>query len=361
MTTIDSKVIADSINEYGNRITTFQLRYPRWIHAEGRTHRHLRVGEDEFDITDLHDWEQRTPSFMEDPTLSRNASSSRAIPVERLIQDVLDDPAVPMFWGANQRGMQAGAQCNESVYLLSPNLDDFNAEIDHGTSWDYNFYGDGYNLEKEVDEGEGSDYTLYAHELSREDAWREAMYRMIDVARGFDKAGYHKQIINRLLEPFSHINVVCTATEWTNFYGLRRHDAAEPHIHLLADRMFESQQASTPRLLKRGEWHLPYVSDEQLETYGLTAAKKLSVACCASVSYKTVDGDPMTPERALSLHDKLVSAHPLHASPAEHQATPDRALSWNTGVDVIWDSPKLHGNLVGFVQYRKTLPNECIA
>lgn len=342
MTTIRAEVIADSINEYGNRLTTFQLRYPRWIHAEGRTHRQLSIGE-QGDFEDLW-WEPRTPSLMEDPALSRNASSSRAIPVEKLIQDVLDDPAVPMFWGANQRGMQAGGECNVMVDIGK----ELSVPNEHGRLWEDNL-------------------------VEREEAWLAARDAAIKFARAFDESGYHKQIVNRLLEPFSHINVVVSATEWTNFYGLRRHKDAEPHIHLLADRMWEAQQASTPVSLRPGDWHLPYVSeDDQLYLVDWLGrnhkpidllpqyATKLSVARCASVSYKTVDGLDMTPDRALSLYDRLLKAQPLHASPAEHQATPDmKSRSATTGVEK-WMKPHRQGNFVGFIQYRKTLPGECI-
>ena len=113
MTTISAKVIADSIGEHAPRLTTLLLRYPRWIHAEGRTHRVMRICED-------MEVEVRTPSFMEDPDLSRNASSSRAMPVEKLIKDVLDDPAVPLFWGANQKGMQGDEECVERVIAPVP-------------------------------------------------------------------------------------------------------------------------------------------------------------------------------------------------------------------------------------------------
>lgn len=356
MTTISAEVILDSITDEGVRITTFQLRYPRWIHAEGRTHRQLRIGEDEFDVADLINFEARTPSLMEDPALSRNASSSRAVPVHKLIEDVIRDPAIPMFWGSNQRGMQAGAECNELVYLLSPDLEGFNRKVDAGTSWDFNYYDkDGTLISKSDSPDEEEPHDLWPYEMGREEAWMEAMYRAIDVARAFDRAGYHKQIVNRLLEPFSHINVVVTATEWSNFYGLRRHKDAEPHIHLLADRMWEAQQASKPRHLEASQWHLPYVTEEELDKYGLQGGKNLSVARCASVSYTTVDGEVMTPERALALHDKLVGMQPVHASPAEHQAAPD----YRDG-EGRWIMPKYHGNLVGMIQYRKTLPNECI-
>lgn len=289
MTTISAKIIADSISEHGKRITTMQLRYPRWIHAEFMTHRHF----------------------------SRNASSSRAVPVERLIKDILEDPAIPMFWGKNQKGMQGGEECNVQVRTLM--------------------------CVKELG--------LRPLVVSRESAWLHAMTAAIASATAFDEAGYHKQIVNRLLEPFSHINVVVTATEWSNFYALRRHRDAEPHIHLLADKMWEAQQASKPVLLKEGKWHAPYAPHDAF------ARIPTSVACCASVSYKTVEGLAMTQERAVALHDKLVGNVPLHASPCEHQATPDGA-HWSSSNDE-WLSPELHGNFVGWIQYRKTLKGEC--
>jgi hypothetical protein len=323
MTTISAKVIADSIGEHAPRLTTLLLRYPRWIHAEGRTHRVMRIAED-------MEVEVRTPSLMEDPDLSRNASSSRAMPVEKLIKDVLDDPAIPLFWGKNQKGMQAGEECSNRVRTW-----DFGGK--EGSSWD------------------------------REGAWLFARDNAIRMARAFSEAGYAKQIVNRLLEPFSHITVLCSATQWSNFFALRRHEAAEPHIHMLADAMWDAMQASTPQLLDVGEWHLPFVNvtDEEGEpkvlrgnSPALTNAIKLSVARCASTSYRTVDGFEMTFLRAVELHDKLVSQAPLHASPCEHQATPNKPRPFQGKAVWLGDQG---GNLGPYwIQYRKTLKNECM-
>jgi hypothetical protein len=261
--------------------------------------------------------EIRTPSLMDDPNLSRNASSSRAIPVKKLIQDVLDDPAVPLFWGANQKGMQGGEECNEPVVIYKA--------------------------------------------MTREDAWLKGRDFAVATARQFADAGYHKQIVNRLLEPFAHITVVVTATQWSNFFALRMHKDAEPHIRLLADRMWAAMEMSEPERLQPGQWHLPFTdivdaNDEPVKLSGgdaLQNAIKLSVARCASTSYKTVDGFDMTLERAIDLHDKLVASTPLHASPCEHQAkVADAVERPNYG---------LSGNLgIGWVQYRKTLPGECL-
>lgn len=321
MTTISARIVADSIGESSKRLTTFLLRYPRWIHAEGRTHRQLRIEEDAGD--DAYFPEPATPSVMADPNLSRNASSSRAIPVDQLIADVIKDPAIPLFWGANQRGMQAGGECTNPV-----DIPDFGA-------------------------GLTSTY-------SREDAWLEARDHAILVAQGFAEAGYHKQIVNRLLEPFSHINVVVTATEWTNFHALRDHEMAEPHIRLLSQRMQIAASESEPRVLRSGEWHLPFVTPDEIELLGSTeAAIPLSVARCARTSYRTHDGRKPNFGEDMKLARVLLGSVPLHASPAEHQARPDPIVGETPDGWEIRNERNLWGNLKEWVQYRKTLPGEC--
>lgn len=301
------QIIADSINEFGNRLTTFQLRYPRFIHAEFMTHR----------------------------MFSRNASSSRAIPVNRLIQDVIDDPAVPWHWGKNQPGMQAGEEWNAEVPV-----------------------------------GFGSDDYVFG---TREEAWLVARDNAVDMARMFERTGYHKQVVNRLLEPFAHINVVVTATEWANFFHLRDHPDAEPHIHDLAAEMRRQYLGNSPEVLHREQWHLPYVTKDEwgevatpyrtgydqtdfdVMAYedAVELLRKVSVARCARVSYLTHDGRPTTITEDAALYDRLVGSSPLHASPTEHQATPDTRHTDNG-----WVNPDQHGNFVGWIQFRKTLDGE---
>lgn len=294
--TIRAEIIADSISPDDIRLTTLQLRYPKFIHGEFMTHR----------------------------VFSRNASSSRAIPVERLIEDVLRDPATPVHWGKNQRGMQADAECD--------------ALVEYGV-------------------------LTGGNQHSRIDAWFYARDNAVKMARAFAEAGYHKQIVNRLLEPFCHINVVVTATEWSNFFALRCHPDAQPEMRLLAEAMRDVMAASAPKPLRPGEWHLPYCPDVHGKAAGALPvdddAVKVSVARCARVSYLTQDGRPSTIEEDVALYDRLVASAPLHASPAEHQATPDRRScnTWHSGYD--WERPELHGNLRGWMQYRKILPGEC--
>lgn len=320
-----AKVVKKSVAPNGKIVTTFQARYPRWIHAEQRTHRQLPLSE-EFSI-----WcDVPTPSLMEDPNLSRNASSSRAIPVSRMIQDVLEDTAMPHFWGMNQKGMQAGEEINAFV------LDPWAQMQQDMVSREFPNFSD--------PNGE-----WHPVKVSKEDAWIRVRDICIDFARAYDDAGYHKQIVNRLLEPFSKINVVITATELSNFYALRDHKDAEPHIQILARAMREADEATPPTPIANNEWHLPYVNEDEIDRLDRDWLKLclVSTARCARVSYLTHDGRAPDLDEDLALAEKLIGMVPLHASPAEHQAIPTLYANERSG------------NLLGFVQFRKTLSGEC--
>jgi thymidylate synthase ThyX len=270
-----------------------QLRYPKFIHGEFMTHR----------------------------VFSRNASSSRAIPVERLIEDVIRDPAVPMFWGKNQKGMQAAEE-----------LDDTEPKY------------------------VGYDGALITERESAKNRWLRAQSLVLTEVRNLIKLGVHKQIVNRLIEPWCHINVVCSSTEWANFDALRCHPDAQPEMRALAEAMAAARMTNTPRLVHPGSWHVPYVAlDENVGT--VETAIKLSVARCARVSYLTHEGKPPNVEDDLKLYDRLVGSVPLHASPAEHQATPDTYNDYGNEIGP-WYKMEEWGNFVGWRQYRKMLPNE---
>lgn len=329
MTTITAKVVEHSISPERIELTTLLLRYPKCIHGEAKTHRQVRIGDRAYELLE-------EVGFMDDPNLSRNASSSRAIPVERLIKDVMDDPYIPIHWGKNQKGMQALEECDALIKLSE-------------------FVPDSY----------------WGEATTNEKTWLFARDFMIEIARAFHQAGYHKQIINRLLEPWAHINVVVTATEWSNFFALRDHADAMPEIQALARAMKVAMAASTPQILKPGEWHTPFTNVFK-EGSGIPSpqtwetAIKLSVARCARTSYLTQEGKTPKLEEDLALYDRLVGGDPLHASPCEHQATPDipyeaSMLINNQSVRKRngWNKEHLHGNLKGWVQYRKTLPGEC--
>lgn len=290
MTTITATPILSSVHAVtGDRLDTLLLRYPRCIHSEFMTHR----------------------------VFSRNAASSRAIPVEKLIADVERDPFVPLVWTKNEPGMQG----------------------------------------REVLDAE-SERDARRH-------WNLARVRALDAAWRLSETEAHKQIVNRLLEPFAHITVVVSSSHWKNFLALREHPAAEPHIQLLAKAVREALNDAPRQLLQPGEWHLPFVSEQDIaarrEYYRSNGAlayaldqgaieddlKILSVARCASTSYKTVDGFDMDLERATAIYDKLVNANPMHASPFEHVAQVD---GFSTALT--YCHPEQHRNFTGFRQLR---------
>ena len=243
---IQAQVIEDSISDRGHRLTTLMLEYPRFIHSEFMTHR----------------------------MFSRNAASSRAIPTAKLIEKVRNEPAAPIYWGKNNRGMQSHTPMPEDEAVECERL------------------------------------------------WLEARDRVLEVVENMLEHSPHKQNINRLIEPWAHIQVIVTATEWDNFFTLRDHDDAEPHIRELARAMRRVMNASTPRLVEGGGWHLPFVTEEERNIYKPADLLKMSTARCARVSYFLHDGNKPEVEDDFALHDRLVGADPKHASPTEHQATP---------------------------------------
>lgn len=252
------KVIeASRSQETGKALITFSARYWRAIHAETMTHRQF----------------------------SRNASSSRATPTAKFLEEVRTNPAGPIHWGANQAGMQAHAE----------------------------------NLQ------------LVAHPrtgmlLEREEAWQTMACEAADWAESWSNAGYHKQITNRVLEPFSRITVLITATEYDNWYALRAHADAQPEIRDVAETMLKLAADVPSRLVHTGSfkdartWHLPFVSMVERQTIKVPDLLAMSAARCARVSYLTHDKQNPTIEQDVALYRRLVESKPLHASPLEHQA-----------------------------------------
>lgn len=187
-------------------------------------------------------------------------------------------------------------------------------------------------------------FTFDPVEVSAEGAWREAARQAAGIAEAMMRAGYHKQVANRLLEPFQFMNVVVSATEWENFFELRDHADAEPNIRELAVVMKMAFAQSTP--VKRyavGDvdgWHLPYVLERERKLFRLEALLAISAARCARVSYNKHDGTDPDPEEDMTLFDRLVGSTPLHASPVEHQARAMDRSNWS-------------GNFLGWHQHRK--------
>ncbi|CEF89226.1 putative thymidylate synthase [Pseudomonas phage vB_PaeM_PAO1_Ab17] len=294
-----ASVIAKSISYPGTSpfpvtITTFELEYPRFIHAELMTHH----------------------------ALFKNCASSRAIPTKKLIEQVRNNPAMPVHWGANQAGMQAHKELSKPLQVAAKYL------------------------------------------------WIKAAKAAAGMALAMHKVGLHKQIVNRVLEPFQMMKTVVTATEWENFYWLRDHEDAQPEFQHLARMMKEATAKVAPELLVPGQWHVPYVKtefipglgrqyyDENGNSISVEQALKLSASCCAQTSYRATD---KSQDKAEVIFDKLINSEPVHASPTEHQATPMRpGGGWEKGVThqdragFFWSS-----GLKGWIQHRQLIPNNC--
>jgi thymidylate synthase ThyX len=215
--------------------------------------------------------------FMTHRMLSKNSSSSRAIPVEKMIALVESQEVYPLHWGKNQKGMSA--------------------------------------REEITDIGK-------AREI-----WGEARQDAIKHAKRLVEIGIHKQVVNRLLEPFSTITVICSGTEYQNFFNQRCHPDAQPEIQALAIAMREAYEKSEPMLVRPNEgipWHIPFLKQEDWELWHeneLTYQEliKVSVGRCARVSYLNHDGDRSIKDD-IKLHDRLLSSKPAHLSPFEHVA-----------------------------------------
>lgn len=261
------------------------------------------------------------PEWNTHRVFSRNASSSRAVPFAKNLKNILSGIAYPVHWGENIPGMQAKTEIKRK------------------------------KLAKLL--------------------WKGAAYTTVSFAYLLNKLGLHKQVVNRLLEPFTYTDVIVTSTQWANFFELRNHADADPNIKLLAEEIFKAYSESVPQKLSYGSWHLPYIREEEIQNVNLSDMQlvKMSVARCARVSYLTHDGKLPSIEKDLKLYNQLIVSRPLHASPAEHQVTPDRKKyiitmdkDNNTLFEgMAWEKPELHGNLTGVIQYRKTLMHEFIA
>lgn len=260
-------VLKDSISPEGDRLFTIHAHYPRIIHAEVNTHN----------------------------ILTKNSSSSRAVPVNNFLETIESMPFIPSFIGKNKSGMQAGediseAERKQAVKLIRNHL--------------------------------------------------KAVGKFVRKLSDKDGLNIHKQISNRYTEPFQYMNTIISGTEWHgqvgNFFKLRNHDAAEPHFHELAKCIQQAYNNSKPEHLLPGEWHLPFIDTQRNDNgelmYGITEgedrsfttltldeAKRISASCAAQISYRKGD---TSLEKADRIFKDLIESDPAHASPCCHQGTP---------------------------------------
>lgn len=273
---ITAKILADSRNPAGSRLTSFLLTYPRFIHSEFLTHR----------------------------VFSRNAASSRAIPFTKMLDAISDSGAAyPEFYSLEHKGMQAISEVEDRRTMKQ---------------W-----------------------------------WEESRNRVIQCAWEMHKGGLAKSLCNRLIEPWSHITVLATATDLglANFFALRAHPAAMPEFQVLAYRMLALYLQGTPRELPWGFWHAPHFEGAPEFVDSEERSLKIATARCARLSYLTFDNE-IDPEKDIELHDRLAASG--HWSPFEHcaQAVSPRGQPYpRSNYDIGED-------LCGWMQYRKQFDNE---
>lgn len=243
---------------------TFELVYPRYIHSEFMTHR----------------------------VFSRNASSSRAIPVKRMIEQVRNNPVIPPKIFMNQKGM--------------------------------------------VGETEADPVTTTAFHV----LWEEAAENAYKTADMMGRLGIHKQHVNRILEPFQFIKVIVTATEWDNFFVLRLAPDAQPEMRELASAIYNEMKRYHNKdvgVLELDKEHivvsLPYITDEDIKEVGKEEyhlLMKISAARCARVSYNNHDGSKPDIKKDLELYEHLYDSK--HMSPLEHTCIRDEDYRKNANL-----------------------------
>lgn len=316
---ISARIVAKSVSAYsGQEIITWEYDAPKYLLGEINTH----------------------------TIMVRNAQSSRAVPVKRVIEQIHTNPVTPIHWGKNQAGMVAEEENDAPVVLSEP---DFMFECPIDVSY------------------------------SKEGAWEAWAQVNADFAEAFAAAGYHKQVVNRPLEAFTFVRGVITATEIDNFFHLRYHKDADPFMQELAKCMWEAYEQAEAEVLYEGEWHTPYVEhfrasdgDAFLEYHherlGIPVAQalKISAAACGQVSYRKLDTSEETVER---VWNNLMGGDTIHASVTGHQATPMKepynehwhtdGVKWQDGITHVdkegnfWSAQFKH-----WIMHRKTIPGE---
>ena len=335
---ISARIVAKSKSAYSDTvIPTWEYDAPKCILAELNTH----------------------------GMLVKNAQSSRAVPVKKVIEQIRNNPVTPVHWGSNQAGMVAGEEINNDVGIIQDRL-------------------------RGSDEGD---------HLSRDEAWLVSADIVADVMTAWEEAGYHKQIVNRIGEAFTMVRGVITGTEIDNFFHLRYHKDADPYIQELARCMWEAYEQAETEVLYEGEWHTPYVDHKRnvidgTLVYGysgtesgmvyedsssvhitrfkcvtLEEALKISAAACGQVSYRKLDLSEETVDR---VWNRLMTGDIIHASVTGHQATPMQMFEYPYGegmnaIDCFTEKGKSHMDSNGqfwsaqfkhWIMHRKLIPNE---
>ena len=275
---ITAEVLCDSVSvDARHRLVTMSLTYPKFFHADFMTYRNL----------------------------SRNAASSRAIPTAKMRKTIPDNPAGPVLFRANAKGMAAN---------------------------------DPLDLEAQV---------------ASLQAWSDCLLGVAKYHEQLEALGNSKDVCNRILEPWVYITVIVTANlqAYQHLLYERLHPSAQMEFQFLAQKMLFALRESRPVELTKGQWHLPMIRQQDREEFykpqaldtGLYTLAEISAARCARVSYLTHEGIRDTAEDLAMCREKLLGSEPGHFSPLEHPA-----MCTGTSERI--------GNFTGFKQLRKFYP-----
>ena len=246
----------------------------------------------------LHDPRYILPEIDTHRMLSKNSRSSRARPINSVMKEVYDDPFIPSHWTAYQKGMQG----------------------------------------KEITDPEAIEfYTNFITSLGKNIVDAIELFNETCDIKGIPRL--HKQILNRYIENFASTDTIISGTDWKNFFNLRISDKAEPHIKELAEAMQKAMAESTPKVVTIGDYHLPYITEDEIEHHFMTECKFASVARCARVSYAPFGSNEPDFDKDLELGKTLLQDK--HMSAFEHIATPLLCASERTS------------NFRGWKQYRQ--------
>jgi len=252
---------------------------------------------------------------------SRNTASSRAIPISSMIHQVQTNPFVPLWWTKNEAGMS------------------------------------------------GTGYLTGAAQKTARECYLAALKQAVDHARKLGDLGLHKQLVNRLLEPYMWVTAIYTGDEraWANFFSLRLQPDVEPHMYFASRLTYDAYRGSTPRELELGQWHLPFDTDDEPLSH-TTFHRRItnSVATCARVSYHRHQ-ELKSDEENQSLYNRLTKSR--HCSPFEHVAfTRERPeyYEYAKTVDIFEPvSPnRIHAESnfdTCWTQLRTLIPNQCVS
>ena len=355
MKTIKAKIIADSVNSFGDRLTSLILTYPRIIHSELMTHR----------------------------MFSRNSASSRAIPFKKMVEMVEEDPFIPVAWQKDHKGMQGTEYITDELSIKGCEaewLEARNKVVEQAKRLSY------YYVTKQL-----------CNRLLEPFMWHTVLVTATEYTNFYELRCpkiYHAAT-GLYYKSVKDWNNVDKDIQYTGLSCLHpdNQSQADIHIQVIAEMMWDAYNESTPKKLEAGEWHIPfkdkfnftpdrgyysgntYINGIPIDNKELRDKLKVATARCARISYETLGDNPKIDYEAdIKLHDKLIGP-PFHASPFEHCAKAmddEEYYTFRNGHLSINNKGVLYddktdkntfgwcNNFKGFIQYRYLVENEKI-